>query len=247
MTAQNSQMTAIQFESGAGWTGLYFTETARDQLVANPGGGQANATMLPCMFNRVVTVTNPGDSVRLPPALPGADIMVLNVGANPMAVFGSGTDQIDGAGSGNSVTHQSNSVVLYSCYSLTTGWSSEGLATGFAASGLQTLSTAGAITAHAGGGQASAFPLTSMQNNVATVVTAGDSVLLPPAVVGLQIVVQNSGGASMNVFPSSQAQGGVSGGDKINALAQNAAFAIASGSTTPTVFYCFATGIWNTK
>jgi hypothetical protein len=75
----------------------------------------------------------------------------------------------------------------------------------------------------------------------------GDSVVLPPAVVGLQIVVQNSGGASLNVFPASQAQGGASGGDKINALTQNTALAIASGGTTPTVFYCFSSGIWNTK
>jgi hypothetical protein len=70
-----------------------------------------------------------------------------------------------------------------------------------------------------------------MQNNVSTVATAGDSVVLPPAVVGLQIIVQNSAANSLNVFPASQAHGGASGGDKINALAQNAALAIASHDT----------------
>jgi hypothetical protein len=129
MAALNTQPGADAFNAGAGWTGLLFSETARDGFVANAGGGQANATLLTCMFNRIVTVTNPGDSVKLPPALPGLDILVLNVGGNPMAVFGSNQDQIDGNGAGNSVLHMSNSVVLYSCYSQSAGWSSEGLAT----------------------------------------------------------------------------------------------------------------------
>src|SRR5262249_13684361 len=155
-----------------GYTGLYFSETAVDQLVAHAGGGQANALLLPCMFNRITTVASPGDSVKLPPALPGADILVLNVGGNQMIVFGFASDQIDGAGVGVGVLQMNNSVVLYSCYSLPTGWASNGLATGFSASALQTLSTSGAITAHAGGGQANAVALTAMQNNVSTVATA---------------------------------------------------------------------------
>jgi len=126
MTAQNTQLGALQFEAGAGWytvglpagnTGLYFAETARDGLVANAGGGQANATLIATMFARVTTVASQNDSIKLPPAMPGADLMVLNAGANAMAVFGSGTDQIDGAGAGVSVSQMANSVVLYSCYS----------------------------------------------------------------------------------------------------------------------------------
>jgi hypothetical protein len=66
MTTLNVQPGADQFNAGAGWTGLLFSKTARDELVPNPGGGQANATLLTCVFNRVVTVTNPGDSVTLP-------------------------------------------------------------------------------------------------------------------------------------------------------------------------------------
>jgi hypothetical protein len=48
MTALNVQPGADQFNADAGWTGLLFSETARDGLVANPGDGQANATLLTC-------------------------------------------------------------------------------------------------------------------------------------------------------------------------------------------------------
>src|SRR5260370_37599475 len=140
MTALNTQPGADAFNAGAGWTGLLFSETALDNITAFGGGGQVNATLLSTMFSRVTTVASPGDSVKPPPALPGLDLLVTNVGANPMAVFGSTTDQIDGAGANNSVSHMANSTVLYSCYGQTTGWVSEGLPTGFAASGLQTLS-----------------------------------------------------------------------------------------------------------
>jgi hypothetical protein len=236
MTAQNSNIGALQFEAGGGWTGLYFTETARDQIVANPGGGQANATMLPCMFNRVVTVANFGDSVRLPPALPGADLMVLNAGVNAMAVFGTANDQVDGAGVGVSVSQMPNSVVLYSSYSLATGWQSEGLATGFAASGLQTLSNQSltASTTHTQGG---ATPITAMLV-AATVANAADAILLPPAVPGLQISIAN-------LSATLAGQLYASGTDTINGVA--GATGIALTAAVVTIVFCVQAGKWLTK
>jgi hypothetical protein len=197
MTAQNIMPSALFFEAGygcsqvslpSGGVGLYFSETARDGLVANSGGGQANATLIPTMFARL-TSANSGDSIKLPPVIPGVDIMILNVSGNPITVYGSGTDQIDGNGSGNPVTQMNNSVVLYSCYSAASGWASEGLATGFAASGLQTLSNA-SITAGTTHTQAAATPITTMMAAV-TVANASDGVVLPPAVPGLQIEIAN--------------------------------------------------------
>jgi hypothetical protein len=47
----------------------------------------------------------------------------------------------------------------------------------------------------------------------------------------------------MNVFPSSATQGGVAGGDLINAGAQNAAFAMASGKNAH--FFCAVAGKWS--
>jgi hypothetical protein len=112
------------------------------------------------------------------------------------------------------------------------------------------------VTAHAGGGQANAFVMTGVYLRVTTVATAGDSVVLPPAVRGMTLTVVNDdptvGGKSMNIFPASFAQGGVAGGDAINALGANAAFALNNtfASVSPgivTIFYCFSNGFWRTK
>jgi hypothetical protein len=70
------------------------------------------------------------------------------------------------------------------------------------------------ITAHAGGGQASATPLTYQVNNVTTVATAGDSVALPASLVtgsSLSVTVINSSSKVMQVFGA--------GTDTINGVA----------------------------
>jgi hypothetical protein len=90
-------------------------------------------------------------------------------------------------------------------------------------------------TAFAGGGQASAVPLTAAFNRVTVCATAGDSVRLPRAVPGATCVVFNRGAASMNVFPMT--------GQSINALAANTALAVAAGASAR--FVCVATGIWD--
>lgn len=99
------------------------------------------------------------------------------------------------------------------------------------------------ITAHSGGGQANAVPLVSRQNRVTVVAVANDSVLLPPATVGQQVTISNAAGANLGVYPSSAAQGGVTGGDSINALSQNAIFVQATGRQT---FRCYTIGVWQT-
>lgn len=97
-------------------------------------------------------------------------------------------------------------------------------------------STANTLTAHAGGGQGSALPVTAEINQVTTVASAGDSVVLPAAAAGIQIMVANAAAVnSMNVFPAS--------GDQINALGANTAFALAAGKTAQ--FYCVKAGQWH--
>jgi len=80
------------------------------------------------------------------------------------------------------------------------------------------LSSATTITAVAGGGQATATLLSSLYNNVTTVATAKDSVMLPTAVAGKTVYVKNSGAASLDVFPYT--------GDSINDLAVNLAVTV---------------------
>jgi hypothetical protein len=93
------------------------------------------------------------------------------------------------------------------------------------------------LTAHAGGGQSGATALTADLCRVTTVGTAADSVVLPVAAPGMEIVVINAAAAnSMNVFPAS--------GDAINALSANAAFAVAAGKTCS--FFSTLAGHWHT-
>lgn len=94
------------------------------------------------------------------------------------------------------------------------------------------------ITATAGGGQGAAFPITAQRARVTVVATTADSVKLPASVAGLTIAVLNSGANSLNIFPAT--------GDAINALAVNAAFALAAAGAT-TYFVCFTAGQWFTK
>jgi len=97
-------------------------------------------------------------------------------------------------------------------------------------------SAANGLTAKAGGGQATATPLTAAINRVTTVATAGDSVKLPPAKKGAVVIAKNAAANSMDAFPAT--------GDKINALAANAAFAVAAGKACQ--FSCAVDGTWDT-
>lgn len=94
-----------------------------------------------------------------------------------------------------------------------------------------------AITAYAGGGQANGVLLTRSFSRITTVATAADSVKLPPAKAGAQMIVFNKAAAnSLNVFPNT--------GDAINALSANAAYALAA--TKGAMFVCCVDGTWDT-
>lgn len=100
--------------------------------------------------------------------------------------------------------------------------------------GSMLVSSVNGLTAHSGGGQASATPCTAMINRITTVAAAADSCVLPPAVAGQGILIINAGATSMNVFAA--------GTDLINAAAT--AFAVAS--TKVANFYTANTGQWHT-
>lgn len=103
---------------------------------------------------------------------------------------------------------------------------------------LPVVSSADALTAHAGGGQTNALAITTQIARVTTVASAGDSVKLPVATPGLEITVINAAATnSMNVFPAT--------GDAINALSANSAFALAA--TKVVTFYCTVAGQWHSQ
>lgn len=211
-----------------------FFELSQDTITAHAGGGQAAATQITGQTARVTVVATSGDSVVLPASAGGLEVLVINHGANPMQVYGLGTDTIDDQASATGVSQMQNSLVIYTC--ATAGnWYSEGLATGFGGPGLQTLSTQDTLTAKAGGGQGGGPTINRMMNRFTTVATLNDSGTLPVSANGMQIVIVNAGANSMNVFPAV--------GEQINALGANTAFAIASGKTA--TFYCCTAGQWH--
>jgi hypothetical protein len=80
------------------------------------------------------------------------------------------------------------------------------------------------LTAHAGGGQAAATPLVSALNLIAVCATAGDSVILPPAMGGQTMWVSNGTAAASQVFAT--------GTDTINGVAGSTGISLAAGKST---------------
>jgi hypothetical protein len=218
-------------------SGYYFLEASNDTLTAFAGGGQASALQLVGQMNRVTTVATAGDSVKLPASVAGLEVTVINHGANAMQVYGLGTDTINDVAAATGVSQMPGSTVLYFC--TTAGnWYTEGLAAGFSGN-FASASFAGGLTAHAGGGQGSATPITTMVSRFTTVASANDSAVLPATVANISIgplTVTNAHATnSMNLFPAS--------GDAINAGAANAAYAIAAGKTA--TLYSAGAGQWH--
>lgn len=200
---------------------------------------QAGATQITADVTTVNTSTAPsagtilGDGVVLPQVGSGTDkVFLINNTANPIQVYGFGTDTINGVAGSTGIAMAPNSADVY-IEANPGAWSVDA---GFGSSGqLQTMLAVSGITAHSGGGQANATPLPAMINRVTTVAAAGDSVLLPAAVPGLQIMVVNATATnSMNVYPN--------GSDVINAAAT--VFAVAA--TKVAEFYCTNAGQWHT-
>ncbi len=92
------------------------------------------------------------------------------------------------------------------------------------------------ITAKAGGGQDASLALSKNLNIVTTCATAGDSVTLPSAVVGLRITIVNLGAAALAVFPYTS--------DSINDAAADASVTIQPEATI--TFNCYTTVLWET-
>ena len=220
--------------------GQYLIESAASGIIAGATRTQLGATLLAGEISRIDTSTAPaagtplGDGVKLPPSVAGMDMFVWNNTANPVQLYASGADTINGAAGSAGVIMPPNSCYLTAC-GLAGAWIVEGLGAGTSGS-FPTVSGIDNMTAHAGGGQGSGTLCAASLNRFVTVATGGDSGLLPTAVAGMVITVANAHATnSMNLFPAT--------GDKINALAVNGAYALAAGKTAQLV--CIGPGTWH--
>lgn len=87
----------------------HFTTSGKAGLVAKASGGQAGATPLPARINSVDTVANANDSVALPPAIVGLEIIVINNTTTSMQVFGAASNPNNG-GAGDTIAIQGSTV-----------------------------------------------------------------------------------------------------------------------------------------
>jgi hypothetical protein len=91
------------------------------------------------------------------------------------------------------------------------------------------------IIATAGGGQANAYPLNATFSKVATVITTGDSVILPKANIGDYGSIANAGANAFQLFGQT--------GDFINSTAGATGISVASGKNL--FYFCAQTGYWS--
>ena len=216
--------------------GNFIYETSADNLTASASATQSGATVITTQTSRFATVAATGHSVVLPASAPGLELLVMNHGANPMQVFGNGTDTIDDVAYGTGVTQMQNSLVIYTCASAGK-WYTEGLHTGFGTLGLPTISTQSGITAHAGGGQGSATAIAYGLNRITTVATQGESVVLPASAVGMQVTINNRGANPCQVYGA--------GTDTINGIAYGTG--ISHGINVIATYACSVAGNWEVQ
>jgi hypothetical protein len=239
----------LQAEAGIGYVGPQFVQSAQDNLTASTTHSIAGATPIPATYSRFTTVANAGDAAKLPAGFRGMSIGVVNAGANNMQVYAfQAGDTINGIVGSTGVSQMTGSMVFYTCFSVnpTTGvatWFAQDLGVGttgnFPTLAYQSGMVAGTTQTAAGG-----TPITSSIAEFDTVAHTDDAATLPAAQPGMQIAVINNGVQTLRVFALTQALGGISGGDKINAV--NTSLDMA-GPPTITLFYCTVLGQWITK
>lgn len=123
------KLTGAQTVAGVKTFSDYVERGVTDSITAFATGGQASATQLTKDFNRVTTVASPGDSVKLPSAIAGREVTVINDGASILAVFPASGESIDALAANASTTLNPDASAKYVC--LTDGvWQSQALGGG---------------------------------------------------------------------------------------------------------------------
>jgi hypothetical protein len=91
-------------------------------LTAFASGGQAGATPMIAAINTVATAASPNASVRLVPCVPGRQQVVANRATNPVQVYGTAPDTINGIASATGINLASGKTAVYFCTG-TNSWS----------------------------------------------------------------------------------------------------------------------------
>ncbi len=104
------------------------TNSSSSAVSAFSGGGQGSATLLASIYNNITTASAssaPYDSVRLQPGTTGLWQIVFNATSNPVQLFTTGSDTINGHAGNVGMTLQAGGIVQ--CFCVSTGvWSANG-------------------------------------------------------------------------------------------------------------------------
>ena len=216
-------------------------------ITAYAGGGQTNAVLLTTGVNLVATVATAADSVKLPAVIPGggapqwlgANVVVINNTANPLAVYPSTGDTINGLAANASITQPPYSIDTYVAAQSTTSTGSGGwfVETGVGFNGsLFTESSSNALAA-AGTTQSTATPITTQTTRIATsTVGSAIGVALPLAAPGLELAIINDTANTVTLF------GANGGSDTINDTAGSTGIPLMANSMV--VAAASGTGKW---
>lgn len=88
----------------------------QDTITATAGGTKAAAYALTKSLNHVTVCATGNDSVLLPAAIAGSMVVVTNSGAQTLAIYGKGTDTIDGAATANAKTLATTKTMILVCF-----------------------------------------------------------------------------------------------------------------------------------
>jgi|SRR5579863_1402970 len=196
---------------------------------------QAGATALTREVNRIDTSTAPatgstlGDGVALMPSVAGLDVTVINNTANPIQVYGNGSDTINGVAGATGVPIPPGDVATFEC-AIAGAWHFEA---GVGAAGNLPVELAADGISAAGSTQANATQLVAALNRVTTA-TAAQGVKLPASAAGLDVIVENHSGVAIVVYGS--------GSDQIDDVA--AATGVNQMDSSVVIFTCYAPGKW---
>lgn len=87
-----------------------------DAITAFAGGGQGSAVQLTSVVNRVTTVGTAADSVKLPAAVPGLEVTVINAAAaNAMNVFPATGEVINALAANTAISVAANKAISFFC------------------------------------------------------------------------------------------------------------------------------------
>lgn len=103
------------------------------------------------------------------------------------------------------------------------------------------------VVAKAGGGVAGT-PVRLGMTKISTVASGADSILLPPAVPGSTVSLNNAGANSAQIFGQQANQGGLAAGDQIVVNNSSTPAAVATGvaqaANVDAEYKCYELGIW---